>query len=60
MESAVIPAYLVPQNVKADVLFQNMRKNKEAIAMVLDEYGGVYGIVTMTDLVECLIGDFDT
>jgi CBS domain containing-hemolysin-like protein len=60
MESAVILAYLVPQNVKADVLFQNMRKNKEAIAMVLDEYGGVYGIVTMTDLVECLIGDFDT
>ena len=60
MESAVIPAYLVPQNVKADVLFQNMRKNKEAIAIVLDEYGGVYGIVTMTDLVECLIGDFDT
>ena len=60
MESAVIPAYLVPQNVKADVLFQNMRKNKEAIAVVLDEYGGVYGIVTMTDLVECLIGDFDT
>jgi putative hemolysin len=60
MESAVIPAYLVPQNVKADVLFQNMRKNKGAIAMVLDEYGGVYGIVTMTDLVECLIGDFDT
>ena len=60
MEAAVIPAYLVPQNVKADVLFQNMRKNKEAIAVVLDEYGGVYGIVTMTDLVECLIGDFDT
>ena len=60
MESAVLPAYLVPQNVKADVLFQNMRKNKEALAIVLDEYGGVYGIVTMTDLVECLIGDFDT
>ena len=58
MESAVIPAYLVPQNVKADVLFQNMRKNKEAIAMVLDECGGVYGIVTMTDLVECLVGEF--
>ncbi len=60
MESAVNPAYLVPENVKADVLFQNMRKNKEAIAIVLDEYGGVCGIVTMTDLVECLIGDIDT
>lgn len=60
MESAVIPAYFVPETVKADVLFQNMRKNKEAIAIVLDEYGGVCGIVTMTDLVECLIGEIDT
>ncbi len=60
MQSAVLPAYLVPENVKADVLFQNMRKNKEAIAIVLDEYGGVCGIVTMTDLVECLIGEIDT
>ena len=60
MESAVIPAYFVPETVKADVLFQNMRKNKEALAIVLDEYGGVCGIVTMTDLVECLIGEIDT
>ena len=60
MASAVIPAYFVPETVKADVLFQNMRKNKEAIAIVLDEYGGVCGIVTMTDLVECLIGEIDT
>jgi putative hemolysin len=60
MESAVNPAYFVPETVKADVLFQKMRKNKEAIAIVLDEYGGVCGIVTMTDLVECLIGDIDT
>jgi len=60
MEAAVIPAYFVPETVKADILFQNMRKNKEAIAIVLDEYGGVCGIVTMTDLVECLIGEIDT
>ena len=60
MESAVNPAYFVPETVKADVLFQNMRKNKEAIAIVLDEYGGVCGIVTMTDLVECLIGEIET
>ncbi|MBR6745601.1 MAG: HlyC/CorC family transporter, partial [Clostridia bacterium] len=60
MASAVIPAYFVPETVKTDILFQNMRKNKEAIAIVLDEYGGVYGIVTMTDLVECLIGEIDT
>ena len=57
-ESAVKPAYFVPENVKADVLFRNMKKNKEFIAIVLDEYGGVQGIITFTDLVECLVGEF--
>ena len=59
MESAVQPAYLVPESVKADVLFRNMREKKESIAIVLDEYSGVCGIVTLTDLIECLIGDID-
>jgi len=57
-EHAVKPAYFVPENVKADVLFRNMKKNKEFIAIVLDEYGGVRGIITFTDLVECLVGEF--
>ena len=59
MESAVVPAYFVPENVKADVLFHNMRDKKESIAIVLDEYSGVCGIVTMTDLIECLIGEIE-
>lgn len=58
MENAVKPAYFVPEAVKADVLFRNMKKNKESIAIVLDEYGGVRGIITVTDLVQCLVGDF--
>lgn len=57
-ETAIKPAYFVPENVKADVLFRNMKKNKEFIAIVLDEYGGVQGIITFTDLVECLVGEF--
>ena len=58
MENAVKPAYFVPESVKADVLFRNMKQNKEGIAIVLDEYGGVRGLVTFTDLVECLVGEF--
>ena len=58
MANAVKPAYFVPEAVKADVLFRNMKKNKESIAIVLDEYGGVRGIITVTDLVQCLVGDF--
>ena len=58
MATVVSPAYFVPEAVKADVLFKNMREHKESLAIVLDEYGGLYGIVTMTDLVECLVGEF--
>ncbi len=58
LEHAVKPAYFVPENVKTDVLFRNMKDNKEFLAIVLDEYGGVRGIITFTDLVECLVGEF--
>jgi putative hemolysin len=58
MENAVKPAYFVPESVKADVLLRNMKQHKEGIAIVLDEYGGVRGLVTFTDLVECLVGEF--
>ena len=58
LENALRPAYFVPESVKADVLFRNMKKNKESMAIVLDEYGGVFGVITFTDLVQCLVGDF--
>lgn len=54
--AAVHPAYFVPENIKADVLFQNMKRNHESMAIVLDEYGGMVGIVTINDLVEQLVG----
>lgn len=57
MASAVNPAYFVPETVKADTLFRNMKKEHCVIAVVLDEYGGMSGIVTINDLVEQLVGD---
>lgn len=57
LKEAVKPAYLVPEAVKADVLFKNMKKTHNYFAVVLDEYGGMSGIVTMTDLIECIVGD---
>ncbi len=57
MENAVMPAYFVPETLKADVLFRNMKKEKVEISVVLDEYGGVSGIVTVKDLIEELVGD---
>ena len=57
MQQAVTPAYMVPDTVKADTLFRNMRKEHHGIAVILDEYGGTRGIVTINDLVEQLVGD---
>lgn len=57
MKNAVNPAYFVPETVKADTLFRNMKKEHCTIAVVLDEYGGMSGIVTINDLVEQLVGD---
>lgn len=57
MESAVKPAYFVPKSIKADTLFRNMRKSGNSLAVVLDEYGGMVGIVTLNDLIEQLVGE---
>ena len=54
---AVTRPYFVPESVKADVLFANMKKTRNHFAVVLDEYGGVEGIVTMNDLLEEIVGD---
>lgn len=59
MKSSTRAPYFVPETVKADVLFKNMKKNNDFFAIVLDEYGGVNGIITMTDLLECIVGDLD-
>ena len=57
MQKAVTSAYMVPDTVKADTLFRNMRKERHGMAVILDEYGGTRGIVTINDLVEQLVGD---
>lgn len=56
---AVTSPYFVPESVKADVLFRNMKRSHNSLAVVLDEYGGVCGIVTLNDLVEQLVGELE-
>lgn len=57
MKKAVKHAYFVPESVKADVLFRNMKHSRNNLSVVMDEYGGMCGIVTINDLVEQLLGD---
>lgn len=59
LKNAVTPAYFVPESIKADVLFKNMKDSRNTFAVVLDEHGGTTGIITMSDLLEQLVGDFD-
>ncbi|MBE5782416.1 MAG: HlyC/CorC family transporter [Clostridiales bacterium] len=53
------PAYFVPESVRTDVLFREMQKNKTHLAIVVDEYGGTSGLITMEDLLEEIVGDID-
>ena len=57
MQNAVKTPFFVPETIKADVLFRKMKKSSNIMAIVLDEYGGVEGIVTLNDLIEQLVGD---
>lgn len=57
MQNAVKAPFFVPETIKADVLFRKMKKSRNIMAIVLDEYGGVEGIVTLNDLIEQLVGD---
>ena len=59
LKNAVQVPYFVPEHIKADVLFKNMKARRRHFAIVADEYGGVQGIVTMNDLIEQLIGSFE-
>lgn len=51
------PAYFVPESIHADTLFTDMQKKKIHIAVIIDEYGAMEGIVTMEDLVEEIVGN---
>jgi len=51
------PAYFVPETVSADVLFRDMQAKKFHMALIVDEYGGTSGLVTLEDLLEELVGN---
>ncbi len=51
------PALFVPESKKADDLLRQMQLESNHLAMVVDEYGGIAGLVTLEDLIEELVGD---
>ena len=58
-EHAIFPAYFVPDSMAADDLLRAMRQKSERAAIVVDEFGGTHGLVTVNDLVEKIVGELD-
>ncbi len=59
IRSILTKPYLVPDSKNIDDLFKELQETKNHIAVLIDEYGGFSGIVTMEDLVEEIMGDIE-
>lgn len=57
LKSIIRPAYFVAQSKPINELFKELQKNNNQMAIVLDEYGGTAGLITMEDILEELVGD---
>lgn len=57
IEDILMKPYFVPFSKKTDELFQEMQREKVHMAIVIDEYGGTAGIVTMEDIIEEIVGN---
>jgi magnesium and cobalt transporter len=53
------PAVFVPESKRLNVLLKEFRGNRNHMAIVVDEYGGVSGLVTIEDVIEQIVGDID-
>jgi Mg2+/Co2+ transporter CorB len=52
------PPYFIPESTSLPVQLLNFRKRRQRMAMVVDEYGGVQGLLTLEDILEEIVGDF--
>ena len=57
MRDLIRPSYFVPETKRADVLLKELQAKNVHLALVVDEYGGTSGLITIEDLIEEIIGD---
>jgi magnesium and cobalt transporter len=59
MNEYIRPASFVPESKRLNVLLKEFRQNRSHMAMIVDEYGGVSGLVTIEDVLEQIVGKID-
>ncbi len=59
LEKALRPATFIPESKRLDALLQEFRISRNHIAIVVDEYGGTAGLLTIEDVLEQIVGDID-
>lgn len=60
LREAILPPYFIPSGTPLYTQIQQFQENKERIALVVDEYGDLKGLITLEDILEEVIGDFTT
>jgi putative hemolysin len=58
-QSLLRPAYFVPESKKIDVLFKDFQEKQVHMAIVIDEYGGTSGLITLEDVIEEIVGEIN-
>ncbi len=59
LSELVRPAVCVPESKRLNVLLREFRENRNHMAIVIDEYGGVSGLITIEDILEEIVGDIE-
>ena len=59
LADAMRPAVFIPESKRLDILLREFRANRNHMAIVVDEYGGVSGLVTIEDVLEQIVGEID-
>lgn len=59
LEKLIRPAHFAPDKIEADKLFSDMQKGHIHMSILIDEYGGFSGVITMEDLIEEIVGDME-
>ena len=58
LQAAIQPAVFIPEGMSALELLERLREKKSHLAIIMDEFGGITGMVTINDMLEAIVGDF--